>query len=134
MYEQVRSLQLQVSGLQSENSDFKSRVERLQDANTAITEDLHNEQRKNGELKDEIERKDELNKSLTKKESEYNLIEFPSEPLKDIDKKITLIDETTRNALVEYLKIDSYKIVENLAKVTNSDNAANIIAYRDGAL
>lgn len=43
-------------------------------------------------------------------------------------------DQLTIMVIIEYLKLDSYKLVENLAKVTNSENASNIIAYRDGAL
>lgn len=134
LYEQVRSLKLEVSRHEADLSDSKSRIERLQDANAKITEDLQNEQRKNGELRDEIEKKDDLNKSLTKKEIEYNLIDFPSVPLKDIETQMKYIEPTTSRILVEYLKLDSYKLVQNLAQVTNSDTAANIIAYRDGAL
>jgi len=92
----------------------------------------------NMRLKETIYEKDEeienLNKSLTKEESEYNLISFPKVPLKDIQVKLTTIDPLIANTLIEYLTLDSFEIVKNLAKVTNSENAANVIAYRDGAI
>lgn len=134
LYEQVRSLKLELSRHEADDLDSKSRIERLQDANAKITEDLQSEQRKNGELRELLEKKDEVNKSLTKKESEYNLIDFPSVPLKDIETQMKHIEPSICRILVEYLKIDSYKLVRNLAQVTNSDTAANVIAYRDGAL
>jgi hypothetical protein len=45
-----------------------------------------------------------------------------------------MADEYTLNKLCEYLRLDSYELVKNLAKVTNKANTAEMIAYRDGAL
>lgn len=73
-------------------------------------------------------------KDLTKKETEYNLIDFPTMPLKEIEERIKIIDKATVYVIIEYLKLDNYELVKNLAKVTNSQNVANIIAYRDGAI
>lgn len=71
---------------------------------------------------------------MTKKELEYNLIDFPKMPLKEIESRIKIIDKITVQVIIEYLKLDSYELVKNLARRTNSENASNIIAYRDGAL
>lgn len=73
-------------------------------------------------------------KDLTKKETEYSLIDFPSMPLREIEERIKIIDKATVHVIIEYLKLDNYELVKNLAKVTNSENAGNIIAYRDGAI
>lgn len=75
-----------------------------------------------------------LQRELTKDIEKYNLIDFPSVPLKDIDTKIKYFDPVMVDTLVEYLKLDSYELVKNLASRTNSENAWNIIAYRDWAL
>lgn len=71
---------------------------------------------------------------LTKNEDRYNVIDFPKMPLKEIEMKFKIIDKITVQVLIEYLKLDSYELVKNLARVTNSENASNIIAYRDGAI
>lgn len=71
---------------------------------------------------------------LQKQEKEYNLIDFPVSSLKDIEKKLTIADKLTIQILIEYLILDEYELVKNLAKITNEGNASNIIAYRDGAL
>jgi len=67
-------------------------------------------------------------------EMNYNLIDFPEKALKDIETRMTLIDETISGILIDYLKRDSYELVKNMARVTDSQNASNVIAYRDGAL
>jgi len=36
--------------------------------------------------------------------------------------------------IVDYLKLDSFELVQNMAKVINKDNASDSITYRDGAL
>lgn len=73
-------------------------------------------------------------KHLTKQETEYNLIDFPKMPLKEIEERIKIIDRPTVEVIIEYLKLDNHELVKNLARVTNSENAGNIIAYRDGAI
>lgn len=83
------------------------------------------------ELKNQLENSQ---KDLTKQNAEYNLIEFPSMVLAEIESRLKLADKSTIQVIVEYLKTDSAALVENLAKVTNSSNASNLIAYRDGAL
>jgi hypothetical protein len=42
-----------------------------------------------------------------------------------------MVDKITVTVIIEYLKLDAYELVKNLAKVTSSENASNIIAYRD---
>jgi len=54
--------------------------------------------------------------------------------LAEIESRLKLADKSTIQVIIEYLRTDSAALVENLAKVTNSSNASNLIAYRDGAL
>jgi len=83
------------------------------------------------ELKKQLENSQ---KDLTRQQSEYNLIEFPWMVLAEIESRLKLADKSTIQVIIEYLRTDSAALVENLAKVTNSSNASNLIAYRDGAL
>ena len=71
---------------------------------------------------------------MTLPENKYNELESPKVSLKDIKDTLKFADKFTLWQIIEYLKIDSFEIVKNLAKVTNSGNASEIIAYRDGAL
>jgi hypothetical protein len=68
---------------------------------------------------------------LTKKEDLYNVIDLPTTTLKEIEIKLKMVDKITVTVIIEYLKLDAYELVKNLAKVTSSENASNIIAYRD---
>ena len=36
--------------------------------------------------------------------------------------------------IIDYLKLDSFELVQNMAKVINKDNASDSIAFRDGWL
>jgi len=36
--------------------------------------------------------------------------------------------------IVDYLKLDSFQLVQNMAKTINKDNASDSISYRDWAL
>lgn len=75
-----------------------------------------------------------LQRELTIDIGKYNLLDFPSVPLKDIEVKIKMMDRLITDTIIEYLRLDSYELVKNLASCTNSQNASEIIAYRDGAL
>lgn len=99
-------------------------IDTLREINTAHLTDVK-------ELK---EKNEYLQKELTKQQTEYNLIEFPSMPLKEIETRLKLIDRITVKVIVEYLKLDQYELVKNLAKIMNDWNVANVIAYRDWAL
>lgn len=44
------------------------------------------------------------------------------------------MDRLITDTIIEYLRLDSYELVKNLAQVTNKENSSEIIAYRDGAL
>ena len=76
----------------------------------------------------------EAQEELTKKEDLYNVIDLPTTTLKEIEIKLKMVDKITVTVIIEYLKLDAYELVKNLAKVTSSENASNIIAYRDWAL
>ena len=79
------------------------------------------------------EEKEELEERLNKKDNSYSKLNIPS-PLNEIEAKLKACDKFTLTTIVEYLKLDSFELVKNLAKVTNSTNTAEIIAYRDWAL
>ena len=72
--------------------------------------------------------------ALTNQVPPYNEIGIPSEGLKEIETKLAICDKYTANAIADYLVLDSYELVKNLAKTVNSSNASEVIAYRDGAL
>jgi hypothetical protein len=88
-------------------------------------------EKENVEVKEELEK---TQKDLTRQTVEYNLIEFPSMVLTEIESRMRIADKATIQVIIEYLKTDALAIVKNLAQVVNSSNAANAIAYRDGAL
>lgn len=81
-------------------------------------------------LKDLDNAKKEI-KSLTELKDWYNKFDIPPVPLETIEKKLKMADRFTLTTLMEYFYLDNFLLVKNLAKVTNSDNSANIIAYRD---
>lgn len=72
--------------------------------------------------------------SLTKEVEKYNAIELPTKGLEQIEAELALCDKFTANAIADYLVLDTYELVKNLAKTVNSSNAAEVIAYRDGAI
>lgn len=65
---------------------------------------------------------------------QYNRLELPKEWLKSLKIKLKLWDTETMWWIVDYLKLDSFELVQNMAKVINKDNASDSISYRDGAL
>ena len=82
-------------------------------------------------LKKEIER---LKNDLTKTEEPYNAIDKPKFRLSEIENTLKLADKFTLKQIIEYLKLDSYELVKNLARITNKENCSEVIAHRDGAL
>ena len=84
-------------------------------------------ERNNERLRADVER-------LTSETESYNRIEIPTEGLKEIEAKLKLCDKFTAGAIADYLVLDTYELVRNLAKTVNSQNAAEAIAYRDGAI
>jgi hypothetical protein len=77
---------------------------------------------------------EELEKDLTKKDNWYNDIYMPELSVKEIEAHLWLFDKFTTDTLTDYLKLDAYELVKNLAKTINSDTAPIVIAYRDWAL
>lgn len=90
------------------------------------------------ETERELEEKKEsirvLNERLTKYANSYNEIEQPKYKLSELENSMKLADKFTMRQISEYLKLDSYELVKNMAKVMNKDNASEVIAHRDGAL
>jgi hypothetical protein len=62
------------------------------------------------------------------------VIEYVESSAEELRNALKLADAGTVAIIVEYLKKDTFELVKNLASVTNSENAATIIAYRDGAI
>ena len=75
----------------------------------------------------------ELEELKQDKSDKYNSLEIPK-PLNEIETKLKACDKFTLTTIIEYLKIDSFELVKNLAKTTNKDNVSEVIAYRDWAL
>jgi hypothetical protein len=59
---------------------------------------------------------------------------MPKTDLTTIRNALKTADSYILTSIIEYLKVDTYELVKNLAKVTNNGNAAETIAYRDGAI
>ena len=75
-----------------------------------------------------------LRDNLTNQTEPYNEIEKPKYKLADLEKSLQLADKFTMRQISEYLKLDSYELVKNMAKIMNKDNASEVMAHRDGAL
>jgi len=64
----------------------------------------------------------------------YNRLDIPTEWIKDLKEKLKLADKDTIRWIIEYINLDNYELVKNIAWTINDNNAANVIAYRDGSL
>lgn len=86
-------------------------------------------------LKNQEERIDRLKSQVanTQEPPEYT-IEMPEIDVEEIKKALKLADSFTMETIVQYLKLDNYELVKNLAKITNKENVSETIAYRDGAI
>lgn len=45
-----------------------------------------------------------------------------------------LWDKETMWWIIDYLRLDSFKLIQWIARTINKDNASEVIAYRDGAI
>ena len=88
----------------------------------------------NKELYKDIEEKDNKLKKLTKKENSYNDIEKSDRNLQELEATLKMADKFTMRQIINYLTLDSYEIVKNMAKVVNNENASQVLSYRDWAL
>lgn len=109
----IQQLRDAVTSLEAKNYNLLKEKDSLQVENDQI-------KKQNKVLTNDVE---SLQRELTMDIEKYNLIDFPSVPLKDIDTKIKYFDPVMVDTLVEYLKLDSYELVKNLASRTNSENA-----------
>ena len=66
-------------------------------------------------------------------EKDY-MLWMPQVDLTTIKKSLKTADSYILTSIIEYLKLDTYELVKNLSKVVNKWNAAETIAYRDGAI
>lgn len=71
---------------------------------------------------------------LEEEKANYNNIDIPNTNLAQLDSKFKNSDKFTIKTIIDYLKLDRFELVANLAKVTDWKNASQIIAYRDWAL
>ena len=118
---------IHLQSLIAENVMLKERNSRIADSNVSLSGELLRLEDENAELRAKTE-------DLTKSRETYNDIAIPSKGLKQIEAELKLCDKYTANAIADYLVLDSYELVRNLAKTANSSNASEVIAYRDGAL
>lgn len=65
--------------------------------------------------------------------NQYWQLDIPR-PKEEIEERLKVLTKSASIALIEYLKLDTYLLVQNLAQVTNKDNVSEVIAYRDGAI
>lgn len=87
-------------------------------------------------LEDEKILLESSNKSLRNRLQEsnkYGQLDIPK-PKEEIEERLKTLTKSASIALIEYLKLDTYLLVQNLAQVTNKDNVSEVIAYRDGAI
>jgi len=83
------------------------------------------------DLKRKLEKK---NKESVTEEKPYNEIDTPRFSLAELESTLKLADKYTMKQIAEYLRLDSYELVKNMAKIMNRDNASEVMAHRDGAL
>ena len=83
------------------------------------------------ETKKDLE--EEKNKNIKLKEK-INYIDLPKHSFADLEKKLMLADIYTLQIIVDYLSLDSYELIKNIASRIDKNNIDNYIAYRDWAL
>ena len=65
------------------------------------------------------------------KQLERYIVTIPKVTRKQTEDLLRVGQEYTINTILDYLELDNYELVKNLAKVTNWDNVVEIIAHRD---
>lgn len=63
-----------------------------------------------------------------------NHLELPKYALNELEKKLILADNYTLKLIGDYLDLDNYELVKNIASRVDRKNIAEFIAYRDWAL
>ena len=71
---------------------------------------------------------------LQEKEATSISVELPQLAVEELKSALKLADSYTMETIIKYLNLDTYELVKNLAKVTNSTNVAETISYKDGAI
>ena len=95
---------------------------------------LEEERKKTDMLSRAIEAKNARIAELESSEPKYGNLDFPKFDSKEFEKTLKACHQFTIGVIADYLRLDRFELVKNLAKVTDSSNAATVIAFRDGAL
>lgn len=130
--DKVQELEEEIHNLRQ----YQQQADRLLDRVLQLEQDLHEARIQIESAKSFISERDKKIERLQSHVCEVKeyTIDMPEIEVEDLKKALKLADKFTLETLLQYIKIDSYKLVKNLAKVTNSSNASETIAYRDGAL
>ena len=95
---------------------------------------LENEMETSKRLREDRNELMEVAREFEEFKNKYNQLEIPNKNLDNLENELRLADKFTMRTIVDYLKLDRYELVANLAKVIDSNNASQIIAYRDWAI
>lgn len=58
-------------------------------------------------------------------------IKQPETTRKETELRLKTCDPTTKDIIINYLRLDNFELVKNIAWVTNNENAGNIISHMD---
>ena len=143
---------VQLKFLQKHQCQTKQQVleitRQLEEANSLLLRkqtDLDNANRLNVSaivtLEEKEERINQLSSNVSSllrkiEEVEQNkyIIEDVNISIDDLKKSLKVSDSYTMELLINYLKIDSFNLVKNIAKTVNKSNFAETAIYIDGAL
>ena len=76
----------------------------------------------------------ELKNDLNILKTKINNIELPKNTIKDLESKLLLADSYTLKLIIDFLVLDTYELVKNIASRVDRENLSEYIAYRDGAI
>lgn len=127
MLEKIRNLIFKISDyddLYFENERQKKEIDNLNIYIQHLEVNLN-------ETKNELNDKEE---SIAFLKGKINNIDLPKSSLSELEKKLILADNFTLKLIIDYLTLDSFELVKNIASRVNKDNFAEFVAYRDWAL
>lgn len=82
----------------------------------------------NKELLKENEELKKIILELNKKLSKYDL-KVPEDNLEELKAKLKLSDTFTKKVIIDYLDLDTFNLVKNIANTVNDNNSANVINF-----
>ena len=74
---------------------------------------------------------DQKIQQLQHKLDEFCKIEVSEQSLNEIKEELKNTNKATLEAIKNYLRLDTFELVKNLAKTVNKENVSEIIAFRD---